>query len=113
VWTHPYEVLTAAPKQRGGITSAGNGKRNTALRTWELLSTTKLQQLISQGSKPTLSTSALLAANDAFVIFTFFPDFLSRDMQQQPTGHVIRPGEAMSSKRSLLHQMHFVRLSFA
>jgi hypothetical protein len=47
----------------------------------ELLSTTELQQLITQGSKPTLSTSALLAANDAFVIFPFFPDFLSRDMQ--------------------------------
>lgn len=33
----------AAPNQRGGSTSAGKGKRNTALRTWELLSTTELQ----------------------------------------------------------------------
>jgi len=39
-------VPTAAPKQRDGNTSAGNGNRDTALRTWELLSTTQLQQLI-------------------------------------------------------------------
>jgi len=100
-------VPRAATKQRGGSTCAGNGKRNTALLTWELLSTAELQQLISQGS-----TSALQAANDTFITFPFFPYFLSRDTQQHPTGYVIRPGEALSSKRSLLHQMHFLRLNF-